>query len=84
MPKTVPQRMCIACRVMKDKKDLFRIVKNKEGSINLDCTFKAQGRGAYICKDIECINKCIKSKALNKAFKCEVSVEILENLKTKL
>lgn len=78
--KKVPQRKCIVCQDRESKKGLMRIVKNKEGQIFLDTTGKANGRGAYICKDSECLKKAIKTKALNKAFKIEVSSEVYENL----
>ena len=78
--KKVPQRKCIACQERDSKKGLIRIVKNKEGQIFLDTTGKANGRGAYICKDAECLKKAIKSKALNRAFKIEVPNEVYENL----
>ena len=61
--KKVPQRKCIACQERDSKKGLIRIVKNKEGQIFLDPIGKANGRGAYICKDAECLKKAIKSKA---------------------
>lgn len=78
--KKVPQRKCIACQDRDSKKELIRIVKNKEGQIFLDLTGRANGRGAYICKSIECLTKAIKTKALNRAFKTEVSQEVYENL----
>lgn len=78
--KKVPQRKCIACQDRDSKKELMRIVKNKEGQIFLDPIGKANGRGAYICKCSECMTKAIKSKALNRAFKTEVSQEVYENL----
>ena len=78
--KKVPQRKCIACQDRDNKKELIRIVKNKEGEIFIDLTGKANGRGAYICKDSECLKKAIKSKALNKAFKIDVPDEVYDNL----
>lgn len=66
--KKAPMRMCIACRTMKEKRGLIRIVKNKDGEIFLDRTGKASGRGAYICNDIECIRKCKKTRALSRTF----------------
>ena len=81
MEKKLPQRMCIACREKKDKKSLIRVVCNKEGEISLDFTGKKAGRGAYICNDINCINKLIKNKLLNKAFETVVSEETYENIK---
>lgn len=82
--KKIPQRKCIACNDRNDKKGLIRIVKNKDGEIFLDPTSKANGRGAYICKDIECLEKAIKTKALNRAFKTEISIEVYEKLKMEL
>ena len=62
----------------------MRIVKNKEGEIFIDLTGKANGRGAYICKDSECLKKAIKSKALNRAFKMEVPNEVYDKLLAEL
>ena len=73
-------RMCIVCREHSDKKELVRIVKNKNGEIFLDLTGKANGRGAYICKSKECFLKLKKARALNRAFKCEIPLEIYDKL----
>ena len=78
--KKIPQRKCIACQERDSKKGLIRIVKNKDGQIFLDPSGKANGRGAYICKDVECLKKAIKTKALNKTFKIEVPNEVYESL----
>lgn len=73
-------RMCIVCRGQSDKKTLLRIVKNKDGEIFVDETGKANGRGAYVCKNKECFEKLKKTKALNRAFKCEIPQEIYEKI----
>ena len=73
-------RMCVVCRGQSDKKTLLRIVKNKEGEIFVDKTGKANGRGAYVCKDKACFEKLCKQKALNRAFKCEVPMEIYQKI----
>ncbi|MGL5756015.1 MAG: RNase P modulator RnpM [Paraclostridium sp.] len=78
--KKVPQRKCIACQDRDNKKELIRIVKNKDGQIFLDKTGRANGRGAYLCNSKECLKKAIKSKALNRAFKIEVPDEVYEVL----
>ncbi|MEG0180536.1 RNase P modulator RnpM [Clostridium sp.] len=78
--KKVPQRKCIACQDRDNKKELIRIVKNKDGEIFLDKTGRANGRGAYLCNSKECLKKAIKSKALNRAFKIEVPDEVYEVL----
>ena len=66
--KRQPQRTCMGCNAKKDKKEFIRIVKNKENEINIDKTGKMEGRGAYICDNIECLEKLIKTKRLEKVF----------------
>lgn len=79
--KKQPQRTCMGCNTKKDKKDLIRIVKNKENQISVDRTGKQEGRGAYLCDDIQCLEKVIKSKRLEKVFDMKISKEIYENLR---
>ena len=66
--KKLPQRTCVGCNLKKDKKELIRVVKNKEGKISIDPSYKMDGRGIYICKSEECLNKAIKSKRISKTF----------------
>ena len=79
--KNIPQRTCIGCNEVKDKNKLIRIVKNKEGNIFVDKTGKANGRGAYICNNIECLEKMIKTKKLERTFEIAISPEIYEKLR---
>ena len=79
--KKQPQRTCIGCNSKKDKKEFIRIVKNKENEISIDRTGKKEGRGAYICDNIACLEKLIKSKRLEKVFDIKISEEIYENLR---
>ena len=78
--RKIPQRKCIACQERGDKKNLVRVVKNKEGQIFLDKTGKANGRGAYVCSTKQCLEKAIKSKALNRSFKVNVDDEVYSHL----
>ena len=82
--KKVPLRMCVSCREMKPKKELVRVVKSADGKIFVDETFKAQGRGAYVCTSKACFDKCVKSKALNRQFGCAVSDDILAEISNKV
>lgn len=82
--KKIPMRMCTACREMKQKRELVRVVKTPEGEIKLDLTGKLNGRGAYICKSAECLKKAEKSNAFSRAFSCEVSKEIYAKLEKEL
>ncbi len=77
-------RMCVACRQMKDKRSLVRIVKNKEGEISVDLTGKKNGRGAYICRDKDCLAKLKKQKSLNKSFKCNIDDEIISSIEEEI
>ena len=79
--KNIPQRTCIGCNSPKNKKDLIRVVKNKDGVISIDKTGKANGRGAYICDNVDCLEKAIKTKRLEKIFETKISEEIYENLR---
>lgn len=65
--------MCIACRELKEKRSMLRVVKNNEGRIFIDFSSKASGRGAYICDSADCIKKLKKQRLLNRAFSCEVA-----------
>lgn len=75
-PKKIPSRMCIACREMKDKKDMFRVVRTAQGDILPDKTGKLAGRGAYVCASPECIKKLKKYRLLHKTFSCEIAEEV--------
>ncbi len=74
--KKVPMRTCIACRQSKPKKELIRIVRNKDGEFFVDRTGKLNGRGAYVCDDNACFEKIIKRKMLGHAFGVEVPSDV--------
>ena len=80
--KKVPLRTCMACNEQKDKKELLRIVKSKEGVIEVDLTGKKNGRGAYICKNEECLDKLIKSKRLERLFEMSIDDELYESIRS--
>ena len=79
--KSIPQRTCSVCRTQKNKNELLRIVKNKDNIIKVDETGKQSGRGAYICYDMECLEKAQKSKKLEKALEIKIEKEIYEQIK---
>ena len=79
--RKIPMRTCIGCREQKPKKELIRVARNKENQIFIDLTGKANGRGAYLCRSKDCLDKAIKSKALNRAFSTEIDKETYEKLK---
>lgn len=71
----------MGCNSKKDKKDLIRIVKNKENQIRVDKTGKQEGRGAYLCNDVQCLERVIKTRRLERILDCKISEEIYENLR---
>jgi len=79
--KSIPQRTCIGCNSKKDKKDFIRIVKDNQNNISIDKTGKANGRGAYICDDIQCLEKAIKNKRIEKSFKMNIDEKVYEELR---
>lgn len=79
--KKIPMRKCISCGEKKEKKELLRIVNNKDEGILFDETGKKNGRGAYICKSIECIEKAKKSKRLVSVLEKEITLDFYEKLK---
>jgi hypothetical protein len=78
--KKMPMRKCLGCSESFPKKELIRVVKNKEGEIFIDLKGKANGRGAYICRNVSCYEKAYKSKRLNRTFECEISQEIYDQM----
>ena len=82
MPKTkkIPMRMCIACREMKPKVEMTRVVKTADDEIYLDPTGKAAGRGAYVCSNADCLKKLNGKKLLHKAFSTNVGDEVYQGI----
>ena len=80
MAKKIPMRQCIGCGEMKGKKEMMRILKTPENEIVLDITGKKNGRGAYLCKEKECLVKARRSKGLERSFKIIIPNEVYENL----
>ena len=81
MMKKVPMRMCVACREMKPKKELIRVVRTPEGEIVADETGRKNGRGAYLCRSEACLNKALKTRALDRAFEQPLSEAAVDALR---
>lgn len=84
MGKTEPLRKCLGCDEMLGKKGMLRVVRSKDGEISLDATGKKSGRGAYICRDMECFLKAQKRKSLEHSLKCSISPEVYEQLRQEI
>lgn len=82
--KKIPMRMCLGCGEMKSKRELIRVVKSKEGDISLDLTGKKSGRGAYICKSVECFEKARKARKFERSFSCMISEDIYNSMEGEL
>ena len=84
MQKKIPMRQCLGCREMKPKRELIRVVRSPEGEISLDFKGKANGRGAYVCPQPECLKKAIKARALERAFSAQIPAEGYEKLQEQM
>ena len=80
MQKKIPMRQCLGCREMKPKRELIRVVRSPEGLVSLDFRGKANGRGAYVCPNMACLKKAMKSKAIERAFEITIPAEIYAQL----
>lgn len=77
----IPMRQCIGCREMKSKKEMMRVLRTPEGEILLDTTGRKNGRGAYLCRSMECLNKAVKNQGIQRSLKTEIPKEVYDNLK---
>lgn len=84
MPKKIPMRMCVGCREMHEKRELIRIVKSAEGMVSIDMRGKAPGRGAYICRKNDCLERAMKSRALERALEHRIEPDVYERLREEL
>ena len=84
MPKKIPVRTCIGCNEAKPKTEFIRIVRTPQGEIITDFTGKANGRGAYICKNVQCLKKAEKSKRLDRSFGITVESDIYRKLEKEI
>ena len=82
--KKIPLRQCVGCGEMKGKKEMMRVLKTAEGEICLDVTGKKNGRGAYICRSMDCLTNANKTKGLERAFQCAIPDEIYRKLEKEL
>lgn len=82
--KKIPMRKCVGCGEMKPKKDLMRILKTESGEFLVDADGKKNGRGAYICRSVECFRKAVKSKGLERSFKQQIPEEVYDRLEKEM
>ncbi|MDD4139231.1 MAG: YlxR family protein [Clostridiaceae bacterium] len=80
MPRKVPQRMCVACRTMKAKRELIRVVLGQDGTVTMDATGKKPGRGAYVCRSRTCIAQAVRAHRLDKGLKTAVGADVIDQL----
>ena len=80
MQKKIPQRQCMGCRERKAKRELIRIVRGTDGHVSVDFGGKLNGRGAYICPNVECLKKVQKSKALERSLETAIPDAVYDRL----
>ncbi len=84
MQKKIPQRQCMGCRERKSKRDMIRVVRTTEGAATLDFSGKLNGRGAYVCPDIQCLRKAMKSRALERCLEVPIPQEVYDRLEKEM
>ncbi len=82
--RRIPMRKCTGCNEMKPKKELVRVVRSPEGEVSLDLTGKKPGRGAYVCRDLECLKKARKAKRFENAFSCVIPDGVYDKMEEEL
>lgn len=82
--KKVPLRMCAGCGEMFDKRSLVRVVKSPDGEVSLDLTGKKAGRGAYVCKNPECLRKARKKRAFERSFGIAIDSEVYDKMEAEI
>ncbi len=82
--RKLPQRQCVGCREMKNKRDLIRVVRSPEGEVSLDFKGKKPGRGAYVCPSGECLKRARKSRALERSFETAIPPEVYDQLEQQM
>ncbi len=75
-PKKIPMRMCVGCREMKPKRELIRVVRSPEGEVSMDPVGKKPGRGAYVCRNVECLKRAIKQRQLERQLEVQLTAEV--------
>ncbi|MBQ2834135.1 MAG: YlxR family protein [Clostridia bacterium] len=78
--RKIPMRMCVGCREMKEKRSLLRIVKSPEGAISFDRIGKAAGRGAYVCRSKECLDRAVRQRQLERALETKIEQAVFDQL----
>lgn len=82
--RKIPMRQCTGCGERKEKKQMVRVLRTDTGEITIDETGKKNGRGAYLCRNKACLERALKTKALNRSLKCEIPQEITERLREEM
>ena len=83
-PRKIPTRQCLGCNEHKPKKELLRVLRTPEGEITLDFTGKKSGRGAYVCRNVQCFKKARKAKRFERSLECEIPEEVYNALEVEL
>ena len=79
-PKKIPMRMCVGCREMKPKRELIRVVRSPEGEVSMDPVGKKPGRGAYVCRNVDCLKRAIKQRQLERQLEVQLTKEVAQAL----
>ena len=82
--KTVPMRQCTGCREMRSKRDMIRVIKTAENEICIDATGRKNGRGAYICPNMDCLKQAMKNRGLERSLKTAIPETVYQQLEEEM
>lgn len=82
--RKLPERTCVGCRTVRPKMEMVRVVRQPDGTVDLDTGGKMPGRGAYVCPDAKCLDEAVKRKALDRALRVPVDPDVLARLRERL
>lgn len=80
MNKKSPMRMCVGCHEMREKREMIRVLKMQDNTFCIDAAGRKNGRGAYLCKKMECLNQAVQNHGLERSFKMSIPKEIIAEL----
>ena len=84
MQKKIPQRQCMGCRERKAKRELIRVVRTTEGTVSLDFSGKLNGRGSYLCPDMNCLIKARKARSLERSLEVPIPEEVYDRIQKEM
>ena len=82
--RKIPVRRCVGCNAQKPKKELVRVVRSPDGTVSVDPTGKKAGRGAYVCRSLDCLKKARKTRRIERSLDCQIPDEVYDAMEKEM